>query len=115
MLDSASELHGSGLDGEWLTQSELLRMVENREVSPMLISEIERLYTVIMAFKTYDISGRRLYDIKHYKPSFRLHDIASLLVDYNDPQWLFVAKDNEDRPFFYFKRFWRRYVRGISD
>lgn len=115
VLDSASELHGSGLDGEWLTQSELLRMVENREVSPMLISEIERLYTVIMAFKTYDISGRRLYDIKHYKPSFRLHDIASLLVDYNDPQWLFVAKDNEDRPFFYFKRFWRRYVRGISD
>ena len=34
-----------------------------------------------------------------------MHDIASLLVDYNDPQWLFVAKDNEDRPFFYFKRF----------
>lgn len=113
VLESPSELHGSGLDGEWFTQGELLHMVRNKEVAPMLVSEIERLYTVIMAFKTYDISGRRLYDIKHYKPSFRLHDIADLIVDYNDPQWLLVAKDNEDRPFFYFKRLWRRYVRGI--
>ena len=50
----ASELHGKAVwtVGKWLTQSELLRMVENSaEVSPMLISEIERLYTVIMAFQ----------------------------------------------------------------
>lgn len=115
VLDSPSELHGSGLEGEWFSQGDLFRMVENREVAPMLMSEIERIYTVMMAFKTYDITGRRLYEIKHYKPSFHLRDVAELIVDYNNPQWLFVAKDNEDRPFFYFKRFWRRYVRGISN
>ena len=114
MFESTSEVSGLSLPGEWYTQNELRDMVDNRRLAPLLMSEIDRLYTVIMAFKTYDSNGRRLYDIKHYKPSFRLRDIANLIVDYNDPQWLYVAKDNEDKPFYNFKRFWRRYVRGIS-
>jgi hypothetical protein len=90
-------------------------MVDKKAVSPMLISEMDRLYTVTMAYKTYDSTGHRLYDIKHYKPSFRLHDIIELDVDYNDTRWLYVAKDNEDKPFYNFKRIWRRYVRGINE
>jgi hypothetical protein len=113
-VSTPAELQGR-VKGKWFTQSELRDMIERKRVSPMLISEMDRLYTVTMAYKTYDSAGHRLYDIKHYKPSFRLHDIAELNVDYNDTRWLFVAKDNEDNPFYNFKRFWRRYVRGIYE
>jgi len=44
--------------------------------------------------------GYRLYDIKHYKPTFRLHELEVFDGDFNDPVWLLIAKDNEDTPIF---------------
>ncbi len=35
-------------------------------------------------------------------------------VDYNDPEWLLVAKNNEDRPFFKLKKFFRKYFKGYE-
>ena len=39
----------------------------------------------------------------------RLDDID---VDFNDPVWLMIADDNEDRPFFQLRKLWRKYVSG---
>ena len=87
--------------------------MKNGEVNSLLAGEIYRIYTVTMAYKTYDREGMRLYNIKHYRPSFHLNEIRNILVDYNDPVWMYVAKDNEDKPFFRIKRAWRKYVRGL--
>lgn len=65
-----------------------------------LLVKLDRLYTIAMARKTYDKNGKRLYKVKHYTPSFKLRDLGLLDVDYNDPEWLLVSKNNEDQPFF---------------
>ncbi len=104
----------SRLKGEWLSLYQLKALHEAGMLTRMMISEIDRLYTIAMARKTYDKDGRRLYKVKHYTPSFKLRDLGSLDVDYNDPKWLLVAKHNEDRPFFKLKRFIWKYFKGYE-
>ncbi|MCM1505005.1 MAG: hypothetical protein NC127_07400 [Muribaculum sp.] len=113
ILDGMAMLNDTELKGEWFSLHSVEKMMRTGQVMPLLGSEIYRIYTVTMAYKTYDRNGMRLYDIRHYKPSFRLDEIKNLLVDYNDPVWLYVAKENEDRPFYHFRRAWRKYVRGL--
>lgn len=114
VLPSRSEVENSRLTGEWFTQHQLERMHADGKLSGLLMSEVHRVYTVMMAKKTYDRFGNRLYDIKHYKPTFRLRELEVMEDDFNDPGWLLVAKDNEDRPLFKFRRFWRKHVRGYE-
>lgn len=95
-------------EGQWYTLGEVMQMYSESKFSIELISEIHRIYTVAMAYKTYDRNGRRLYKIKHYRPTFRIKDIPKWDVDYNDDTWLRVAVDNEDRSFFTLRRLWRR-------
>ena len=94
---------------------ELERLLNGDSLAPLMAAEIHRLYTVTMAWKTYDRLGRRLYKIKNYRPTFRLRDIQNWDVDFNDSQWLRVAVNNQDRPFYSLKRFWRRYVNGVRE
>lgn len=114
VIPSRSEVANSRLSGEWFSQHQLERMHAQGELSGLLMSEIHRVYTVMMAKKTYDEGGYRLYDIKHYKPTFRLREIEMFDGDFNDPMWLLIAKDNEDRPFFKLRKFWRKLVRGYE-
>ena len=105
----------SSLKGRWFTMPELERLLNGDSLAPLMAAEIHRLYTVTMAWKTYDRLGRRLYKIKNYRPTFRLRDIQNWDVDFNDSQWLRVAVNNQDRPFYSLKRFWRRYVNGVRE
>lgn len=115
ILKSMSDVENSRLTGSWYTQSQLERLVANGEVAPLFTSEIHRVYTIMMARKTYDRTGYRLYDIKHYRPTFRLRELANLDNEFfNDPIWLIIARDNEDQPFFKLKKLWRKYVRGME-
>lgn len=112
VLQSRSEVEKSRMDGRWYSQSQLEDMHSRRELSPLLMSEIHRVYTVMMTRKTYDRMGYRLYDIKHYRPTFRLRELERYDGDFNDPVWLIVAKDNEDSPFFKLRKLWRRHVKS---
>lgn len=94
--------------GKWYNLSRLERMLHNRELSPMLAAEIHRLYTITMAWKTYDYEGRRLYKVKNYRPLFRLKDICDWDVDFNSSHWMNVAHFNEDKPFFRLRRLFRK-------
>ena len=99
------------LHGQWLTIDELDRMLKGGRLAPMLLSEINRIYRVTMAWKTYDRNGRRLYPIKNYQPTFRFRDFKNWNVDYNDLSWLDIAANNEDRPFYRLRRFWQKHFR----
>lgn len=94
--------------GKWYNLSRLERMLNNRELSPMLAAEIHRLYTITMAWKTYDYEGRRLYKVKNYRPLFRLKGICDWDVDFNSSHWMNVARFNEDKPFFRLRRLFRK-------
>ena len=104
---SPDVLKKSRFDGEWYNLSQVDRLLHNRELTPLLASEIHRLYTVTMAWKTYDAEGNRLYKVKNYRPIFRLDGICDWDVDFNSPVWMKVHHLNEDKPFFRLRRFWR--------
>ncbi|MBD5266216.1 MAG: hypothetical protein HDS44_04545 [Bacteroides sp.] len=111
-MESKEVMEQSSFRGEWYTLSQLQRMLYNHELTRMFASEIHRLHTVTMAWKTYDTEGHRLYKIKNYRPAFRLKGICDWNVDFNDAHWLEVARFNEDKPFFKLRRiFHRRRVR----
>lgn len=114
-LPAESETEGSRLKGEWFTIRQVEQMINNRRTAPLFSAEIVRLYTVTMAWKTYDRTGKRLYKIKNYRPTFRLRDIGQWDVDFDDPQWLLVAQNNEDSNFWRLRRFWQRKINGTGE
>lgn len=94
---------------QFFTLQQVQHLINMGLTQPLLSAEIIRLHTVAMAWKTYDREGHKLYKIKHYHPTFKLQDVHKWDVDYNDPEWLFVAECNEDMPFFKLNKFWRKY------
>lgn len=103
------------LKGQWFTLPETNEMIREGMVSMALAAELSRIYTITMAWKAYDKSGHRLYEIKHYKPTFRLRDMHKWNVDYSDSNWLYVAHINEDKPFFRLRRFWHKLTKGLGE
>lgn len=99
-LQSADEIGDSRLDGEWLSWGNVMQLARQGLLERDLVSELKRIYNIAMAWKTYDADGKRLYKIKHYKPTFRLRDIRNWSVDFDDHQWLNVARHNEDNWFY---------------
>lgn len=108
---SDDRIPANKLGGSWNTIDRIDRLIKSHEIAPMLLREIARIYRITMAWKTYDREGRRLYPIKHYRPTFRISDFKKWDVDYGDLHWLDVATNNEDRPFFKVRRLWRKKFR----
>lgn len=113
-LPSKDVIEDSALKGKWFSLPQLQRLLYNQELAPMLTTELNRLYTVTMAWKTYDAQGRRLYKIKNYHPNFQLTGICDWEVDFNSPKWLMVARYNEDKPFFRLRRMFVRRKDGTE-
>ena len=111
---TASKLTETVKGGMWVTLHQYNDMLRAGGIDSILASEIHRIYTVSMAFKTYDSRGRRLYPIKHYRPTFHLSDVINYKVDFNDRLWLHVARCNQDQPLYRLRSFWRRHVNGLS-
>lgn len=114
-LENEKAVEGSRLEGSWFSMQAVELMLNQWRLNPMLAAEIYRLYTVTMAWKTYDRAGRRRYAIKNYRPTFHLSDIVNWDVDFNDPHWLYVATNNQDSRFYSIRRLWRRYVNGLKE
>lgn len=101
-------------DCRWYNMNEIADMINSKRLNPLMSSEIVRLHTIAMAWKTYTADGRRRYKIKHYKPTFHIRDIHKWDVDYNNVNWLYVAAYNQDTPFYCLRRFYRKYINGIG-
>lgn len=104
--DAEKEKAAETLNGEWVTLYEYNKMVEHGMIASVLAAEISRIYTIALAWKTYDRRGRRLYKVKHYRPTFRLKDMIKWDVDYNDSSWIYVSTVNQDTPFYRLRRLW---------
>ena len=93
---------------EWFSIGQIDHLIKHAEAAPDLADEIYRIYTITMAWKTYDIDGLRRYPIKKYRPPFRLADLREWTVDYGDLRWLRVAQINQDKTWFRARRFFRK-------
>lgn len=111
-LPSSSIPDGARLKGEWFTIREVGNMLNAHALTPLLAAEIVRMHNVALAWKTYDRRGMRRYQIRNYRPAFRISDLANREIDYNDPHWLYIADNNEDKPFFRIRHLWSRHVSG---
>lgn len=109
--DKRARLGADPSRDEWANAYWLDCNMQAGTVAPALADELYRIHTITMAWKTYDRNGRRLYPIKHYRPTFRLCDLRDWTVDYDDLSWFDVAHNNEDRPFFHMRRFWQQITR----
>lgn len=112
-FNSLNELAGCTLPGQLYSLQRIIEMTKSKLLAPELRSELERIYTVAMAWKTYTPEGKRIYPVKHYRPSFKIGDIKNYNVDYNDKRWLAITVNNEDRHFFRLRRLWNRHIHGI--
>lgn len=92
------------------TFDDIQRLLRGGRLSPYITNELYRIHNITMAWKTYDRDGRRLYPIRHYRPTFRLRDLKDWTVDYNDLRWLDVARNNQDKPLYHVRRFISRYL-----
>lgn len=95
-------------DSRWLSIDEIDRLIKSAQMGAEFTDEIYRIFTITLAWKTYDAEGRRIYPIKNYRPTFKIRDMKDWDVDYSDLRWLEVARNNQDRPFFRTRRLWRR-------
>lgn len=113
-LDKQSDIDSSTLKGKWYNAYHLENLIRSGAASLPLSGAVHRIYTVTMAWKTYDADGRRLYPIKNYRPTFRLKDFDEWMVDYDDAHWINVACNNEDSLLYRARGLWRKYVRNIG-
>ena len=102
----------SKIEGEWLKWGHLRQLAQQGILSPDLVTELTRVWRIAMAWKTYDEGGRRLYPIKNYKPTFRLRDIRSWDVNYDDTHWLTVDRTNQDKFWYPVKRLFNKRMRA---
>lgn len=96
------------LEGDWTSLDWIDRYMKMGVIASELAAEIHRFYTISMAWKTYDNEGRRRYPIKNYRPSFRLDDAKDWDVDYEDTNWLKIARHNQDTRSWAVKQFFSR-------
>lgn len=102
------------LHGEWLGIYAIDRLYNSGALTKQMSYDVRRIFVITMAWKTYTPDGKRLYPIKNYRPTFHLADFKNWDVDYDDLHWVDVYHMNEDRPFWRLRKFWRRYVSGVS-
>lgn len=103
-LKDDAEIFDSRLEGEWFSWGNLHQLARHHLMDRDLVSELQRIYRIAMTWKTYDAEGRRLYKIKHYRPTFRLRDLRNWEVDFNDHRWLKVARNNQDSFWYSLRR-----------
>lgn len=108
------DIEATMLEGEWFNLYQIDTMLKTGKIARPFAYEIHRVYTMTMAWKSYDRNGKRLYPIKNYKPTFRISDFKDWDLDYTDMHWMMVAENNADRPFFKMRQFWRRYISGAD-
>lgn len=99
-----------GPEKMWFTAYMIDQALSTRALEPLLAQELYRIHTITLAWKTYDREGHRLYPIRHYRPTFRLSDLPSWTVDYDDDHWVFVSRFNQDRSFFRLRKAWMKFT-----
>lgn len=107
-VSSAESVRIGSREDRWFNAYMLDCGLQSGSIAGTLANEIFRIHTITMAWKTYDKHGRRLYPVKHYRPTFRFGDMPQWDVDYDDMGWFAVAYNNEDRRFFRLRNFWDR-------
>lgn len=97
------------VDGEWIDFEDVKRMYTRTpgHFSPMAVSDLSRLATIILTEKIFNEDGQRKSKIKSYNPSFNLIDVRNSDLDFQDDKWVKVAMFNSDTRFYKLRKIFR--------
>ena len=106
-IDDYRELATSGT---WINYNKILETYATKpyNLSPIMISDISRLATIIITEKLFDEKGNRKYKIKSYKPTFNLIDVRNSNLDFQDDKWIYVSQFNSNSSFYRIRKFYRK-------
>lgn len=103
----------SGIKGVWLQKKEIEKAVQQDKFSKIASSELHRIYTIMHTSKLYDLSGKRIVNVKGFKPSFSISELRTTQVDFSDNRWMILSKFNADT-FRGLKEIWYKYIEGMN-
>ncbi|MEG1539717.1 MAG: hypothetical protein RR383_07205 [Muribaculaceae bacterium] len=103
------------LDGTWLQVRDIEEAYAEKRLSTSFKAETYKLYTALLAKKSYSLNGKRLFSVKDYKPVFDFRDMKRLNIDYGDSKWMLLSVLNEDTKFYKLKKLWFKYIEGLLD
>lgn len=99
--------------GKWINYNKILETYTTapNKLSPIMVTDITRLATIIITEKLYDKEGNRKYIIKSYKPSFNLIDVRDSKIDFQDDKWIYISQFNSNSSFYKIRKFFRKILR----
>lgn len=112
-LDGQPSDYGDlGEKGKWVHFEEIkniYRTSPNR-IAYNALSDLSRLFTIILTERTFDEFGNRRNKIKSYHQNLTLADVRKTKIDLQDDKWIHIAQFNSDTKFYKLKKF----LRGLS-
>lgn len=104
-------------DSSWISTSELERIDANKKLTPLMRSEVYRLFSTLLAYKEFDSNGNPRYKIKGYRPTVNIADLSKYDLDYNDKRWrmLFSIGRNKNSVMSKLRLFFYKYIEGTID
>ena len=101
------------IEGKWEEKKNIEKNF-NKGFSPIFCTEIQRIYSVMMTSRLFNIDGTRKVNIPGYIPDFSLNEIETADVDFNDSRWMVLSRFNSNIRFHSLKMFWYKYIEGLS-
>ncbi len=108
----AKDCESIKVPGEWMDFKDLKKVYDKdvKNIAPLMTADLIRLATIMITSKMYDSEGRRLNNIRSYRPTFHMSDLRHAKMDFQDDKWIAVSEFNEDTPFYKLKRFWQLFI-----
>lgn len=85
-------------NGVWISFTDLKEIysVKPYLLSPVFVSDITRMATVVLTQKLFDRNGYRKNKLKSYRPSFSLKEVREGNYDFQDDKWIKISIYNAD-------------------
>lgn len=102
--------------GEWLSSEKFKTIFNTRPLtlSPLFLSDMNRLATIMVTSKTFNESGERRTKLMQYRPSFSFAELPGSKVDFHGETWMRVSIYNSDRRWFRLNRWINKHFRSRS-
>lgn len=108
-LDGKKEDYDIKVEGEWVDFEQLKQIYSYhpQNLSPIMVSDITRMATIILTQKTFNEDGFRRNKLKSYRPSFNLVEVRNKGYDFQEDKWIRISLFNSDTSMYRFKRWFK--------
>ena len=98
-----------GLTGMWVDFNMVKKIYSETPalMSNYLLTDLTRLFTIMVTQKLFNERGFRKIKLKSYTPSFDLREVRSTDINFQEDKWIRISRFNSDTKFYRLKRWFR--------